>query len=70
MALGPTQPPEQRGLGHSLGYSGWSMALTTDLYSIKVDKTVELYLYSPLCLHGISYSELPYLTLQAILQVF
>jgi len=42
------------------------MALTTNLSRIKVKETVELYLCSPLCLHGILYGELAYLTSQAI----
>jgi hypothetical protein len=38
--------------GHSRGQSGSGVALTSPLSSTKVRERVELYPYSPLCLHG------------------
>jgi hypothetical protein len=41
-----------RGL-YPRGYSGRGMKLTTDLHLVPRSRMVELYLYSPICLHGI-----------------
>jgi len=54
LALGPTQPPIQWALGNSWGVE-W---LRHDVAhpppsSIEVQERVELYLYSPLGLHGL-----------------
>jgi hypothetical protein len=53
-ALRPTHPPIQWVLrAVSLGVNGWCMKLTTHLCLVPRSRMAELYLHSPICLHGI-----------------
>jgi hypothetical protein len=52
-ALGPTQPSIWWVPGaFSLGVK-WGMKLTTHLHLVPRSRMVELYLHSPICLHGV-----------------
>jgi hypothetical protein len=53
-ALGPTQPPIQRiPVALSSGLSGRDVKLTIHFHLVPKSRMVELYIHSPICVHGI-----------------
>jgi hypothetical protein len=56
-ALGPTQPPVQWVLRASFpGKSYRNVKLTTHLQQVPSQENVNLYIHSPICLHGILFN--------------